>query len=137
MSYHVPRGFEPASHAENGNLYRYVSEQPTGEALELSFWRLDARDGSSATKVAERVLQDGDLFSFRQLFGQSAERVARKLGGRAAVELQDAGIPMLARATVLQNGWAYAVALKAMGANVAPETYHLFELACRSVTFDP
>lgn len=139
ITFRIPIGFDAEPHETRSDavVYRFRHKPSEVEAIELAAWRMDARGGKSARSVGERILDGGDVLGLRALFGQSPARSVQPLGGREAVESVDLSTPMIVRALVLDNGWAYAVSLRLEGGSMDENAYHLFDAVCRSVELRP
>lgn len=134
VSFRSPPAFVPADSPPEhfASTYRFLYPSPNGTSLELVFWRLRVPEGATTLQVCREVLDTAESWVNR-LLGPPRTRIDSRLGGKEALEIHSPSAAMIVRATLLNDGWAFAVSIRAVGAPVDEVVYRLFDMTCRSV----
>ncbi len=136
ITFHPPAMFQEADSSPEhfSSTYRFQHVRREGGSVELIFWRVRAESGATPLTVCRDVLDSAESW-LTILFGPRRTRTEAPIGDRDGLEVHNPAIPMIVRALVLENGWAYAVSIRLRGAPFDEPLYRLFDLTCRAVRF--
>jgi hypothetical protein len=136
ITFHPPAMFQETDSSPErfSATYRFQHVRREGDSVELVFWRFRAESGATAWTVCRDVLNSAEPW-LTILFRSRRTRTEAPIGDRDGLEVHNPAIPMIVRALVLENGWAYAVSIRVRGAPFDEPLYRLFDLTCRAVRF--
>ena len=135
-SFRPPRNFSPGDPlpARFGSAYPFHGQTASGGIARLVVRRVEVASGVQAEAVCLEILRESRaLVPFRG--GWVGERSRAKIGALEGVEVRNRRSGTVVRATVLQNGPAYAVSLTVDDGPLDPRLYRLFDRTCRSFEF--
>jgi hypothetical protein len=136
ITFHPPAMFQQVDSSPDhfSSTYRFQHVRREGDSVELVFWRVRAQSGATPLTVCRDVLDSPEPW-LSILFRPRRTRTEAPIGDRNGLEVHNPAIPMVVRALVLENGWAYAVSIRVRGAPFDEPLYRLFDLTCRAVRF--
>jgi hypothetical protein len=110
----------------------YRMDLAEGGKAELTVRRIEPRPGLDAGQVCEQLIgPHRSLFTI--LLSTPVPKRQEALGPWKAIEAAAPEVPMMARATVLPDGEAYAVTLRVTDGVIDERLYRAFDATCRSV----